>query len=617
MLQRAMRACGQRFSLQTLLLGYLLLLCLATPSFALPAGAGKAAAQASASSMQVELEGELEVLHEDDFKNKKSRTRHFLKAESGERYELKFKAHAPHYPSGTKVKVTGTKSGSTLAFASGDSSSVQLVAAAMPNTTGPQSTLVILANFQDQSTNYSNYYTSQPVSTSSANSLIFGTGVGTVNGFYAENSYGQTTVTGKTVGWYTLPLNSTMSSCDTASIATYAKLAAEAAGVDLSAYTRYVYVTPYIPACGFAGAALVGGNEAWINGHFTLNVIAHELGHNLGLEHSHSLYCGNGSIIGNGVLFPVSNNTACTMYQYGDTLDTMGPASQSRAPHFNAFQKERLGWLNTSGMPPITTVTSNGTYTIDPYESMGRSPKALKIFKGLDAYGYKTWYYVEFRQSIGFDGFIATANSMDFNSSNILNGVVIHAYSENNGGGSGYLLDMTTATLAGYPGDPALTVGQSFTDAAASVTISTAWTSSTNAGVTVTLSGSSSSCTRAKPSVVVSSSQSTSVAAGTAVTYTVAVTNNDSSACAVSSFNLQAILPSGWTGSLGSSALTISPGSAGSTTLTVTSATSALAGSYSVGTSATNSTSTSYSSSGSATYTVGSTTTAKGKGRSK
>nr|WP_294867524.1 NEW3 domain-containing protein [uncultured Pseudogulbenkiania sp.] len=604
---------------------WLTLLFFASPSFAQPAASLSQSPQAASAAQSVQLQGTLEVLHEDDFKNKKSRTRHFLKTESGERYELKFKGKVPPHRSGTKLRVKGVKSSNLvyLDTSGSTSGSIQVLAqAAMPNTLGEQKTLVILANFQDQPTNYTNSYTGQPITLSGANSLVFGTGQGTVNGFYTENSYQQTTIVGNTIGWYTLPLNSTMSTCDTASVATYAKQAATAAGVDLSLYTRYVYVTPYIAACGFAGASMVGGNEAWINGLFSVNVIAHELGHNLGLEHSHGLYCSNGSIIGNGVLFPISNNTACTMVQYGDTLDTMGAASQYNAPHFNAFQKERLGWLNNSGMPPITTVTTSGTYTIDPYEPSGTNPKALKIFKGLDAYGYKTWYYVEFRQAIGFDSGPISGSYPSVNSGNILSGVVVHAYSENNGGGSGYLLDMTPATIEYNAQDPALGVGQSFSDPAAGVTISTAWANGSNAGVTVTLSGSASTtstCTRANPSVVLSSSQSTSVAAGTAVTYTVAVANNDNSACSASAFNLQSSLPSGWTGTLGSSVLTISPGGTGSTTLTVTSAATALAGTYTIVATAANSASASYSGSGSAAYSVGSTTTTstKGKGRIK
>ena len=44
------------------------------------------------------------------------------------------------------------------------------------------------------------------------------------------------------VGWYTIALSSTV--CDYATLASQAKAAAQAAGVNLAAYTRYVYAFP-------------------------------------------------------------------------------------------------------------------------------------------------------------------------------------------------------------------------------------------------------------------------------------------------------------------------------------------------------------------------------------
>src|SRR5262249_62060378 len=85
--------------------------------------------------------------------------------------------------------------------------------------------------------------------------------------------------------------------------------------------------------------------------------IAHELGHNLGLYHSHRLVC-------DGV--PVGPN--CTSAEYGDPFDVMGYADLL---HFNAVQKELLGWLNYGGSPPTTTVTASGVDTI-PAGATGR-----------------------------------------------------------------------------------------------------------------------------------------------------------------------------------------------------------------------------------------------------
>ena len=153
-------------------------------------------------------------------------------------------------------------------------------------------------------------------------------------------------------------------------------------------------------------------------------VVGHEVGHNFGLFHSRSIDCGSTTLGSN-----------CTTDEYGDPLDVMGYSTG----HYNAFQKERLGWLNHGTSPPSMTVQADGTHWLDPYESMGGNPKALKILKATNpTTGMKTWYYVEFRQAIGFDSFLS-------GNSNVLNGVVIHTGSESSANSSD-LLDMTPAT---------------------------------------------------------------------------------------------------------------------------------------------------------------------------
>jgi len=540
-------------------------------------------------STRVELEGQVEALVEDY--PGYARTRQFLTTDDG-RVELQFQGTAPELRTGTRIRVQGIQNGDVLAL-DGSAGSITAVAptasrstalastasalTALANTFGEQRTLVILVNFQDKPTE-------QPWTVDQVRGSVFGT----VSNFYLESSYQQTWLSGDVVGWYTIPVNST--ACDQLGIASHAKQAATTAGANLSAYTRYVYLFP-TSSCQWSGTATVGGSpsQAWINGHLELGVVGHEMGHNFGLEHSHSLVC-SGATIGAG----------CSTLEYGDGIDIMG---WSPSAHFNAFQKERLGWLNSGVSPPITTVLASGDYSIDPYALPGTSPKALKILKSTDpTTGARTWYYVEYRQAVGFDGVLASGGSL-MNASNILNGVVIHTGAEDNGGYDNHLLDMTPETYALYTRDPALDVGKSFSDPDAGVTITALWANGANAGVRVSLS--QSSCVRANPTVAVSPS-SQSAPAGASVTYSIAVANNDGAGCAASSFDLQAAVPSGWTASIASPTLTVVPGASASTTLMVASPVTASARSYTVGVSAANGANAAYAATGTATYSIAS-----------
>ena len=399
----------------------------------------------------VELEGTIEVLQE-DYANG-ARLRHFLHTD-GTRLSLQFATTPPPLLTGDRVRVRGVRLDTTLALQSGTTSLQTVATTALKNTFGEQRTLVLLVNFQDNPV--------QPYTRLYAEDVVFTT----TSNFDREASYLQTWLTGNVFGWFTIAMSGTV--CDTLTLAGLAKQAATAAGVNISLYTRYVYAFPK-NACTWWGMGTVGGNpsQAWINGDLELKAVGHEMGHNFGLLHAHALDCGNSPI-----------DPPCTWTEYGDTLEIMGNAPG----HFNAFNKERLGWLGDASSPPIATVQTSGAYRLEPLESApGGGVKALKILKTTDpTTGNRTWYYVEFRQGIGFDGFLSSGYS------NVLNGVVIRIGSESDGNSS-YLLDMTPQTDDWT--DPALDLGVSFADSASGISVKTISVSSTEASVTVTLGG--------------------------------------------------------------------------------------------------------------------------------
>lgn len=521
----------------------------------------------------VEVEGELEIVHVHDLDDpSQSRIEYALTTAFGERFTLHEAAKsAKELQSGQRVRlngllvppaaaaerasdgdiVVGSFDEDILSLAAGNSASFGTVPGALANSVGEQRTLVLLVNFQDAPNN-------KPWTSADVQAMVDNQ----VNAFYREASYNQTWFKTTVFGWQTLAISS--SSCDRITITNQADQAATAAGHNLANYDRLVYAFPQSSSCNFSGLGTVGGkpSRAWMNGSFNKSTYSHELGHNLGLYHSHDLECGS-----------VTLGSNCTVREYGDIADTMGSGSG----HFNAYEKERLGWLGNS----ILTISSPGSYRLEPYEFVGNQPLALKALKSIDpTTGAKTWYYLEYRQTVGQDSWLSFYDSMG---GNLGKGISIHTGQELNGNTS-YMLDMTAETAAWY--DAALVPGARFSDSAAGITVTTLSAGASEAQVDISLGAQQ--CTQNNPSVSLTATTDNWVSAGTAVSYSLTVSNKDSSSCASRSFSLSAGVPSGWSKSLSQSALSLAPGASASATLTVTSASSATAAIYDITASAAN-----------------------------
>ena len=488
------------------------------PMFRMPVVNVLQAQGQSASGSPIDVEGDLDVEVEDGAAG--SRVHHFVNV-NGKRVRLSGLAEAPGWQSGMKVRARGLLRNNELALSGGGS--VQVLGLPSPNTFGQQRVAVILVNFQNNM--------SQPYTAATAHNVTFGQ----TNQFYLDNSYGQTSLTGQVFGWYTLPI-STPSTCDYSTIGSQADQIATANGVNLSQFTRKIYAFPQVAACSWWGLGSVGGNpsRSWVNGSYQVKVVGHELGHNFGSYHSNSMDC---SISG------------CSAVEYGDDRDMMGLTTVG---HFNAFQKERLGWLNYGTSPAIQNITSAGTYWIEGYGTPSNGgPKALRILKSTDGSGKRTWYYVESRARLGYDnGFVA--------------GVTVHTGSEASGNSS-YQVDLSPNTTS-Y--DSLLDPGQIFADASLDLSIRTV--SASDAGAFVEIGYPGVPCTAVAPTVTMSPG-STTTRTGTPVSLNVSVRNNDSATgCSATTFSLSASTPFGWPASYALPSLTVAPGATSSTTLTVT-----------------------------------------------
>ena len=472
----------------------------------------------------IEVTGEITVLHADDFDNKRSKLFYRLKEIHGDR---EFNLHVPSHVSkrlkrlktGDVVTIHGRAEGRDFYLAADGQEQAETVLPAETIISGEQKTVVILVDFLDTSLSC----TGQDIE-----NLMFTDPEGnSVDNLYQETSLGQVWFSGDVVGPYTINYSST-DTCDFYGWAMAAENEAIAAGIDLSVYSRKVYAFPRQNQCNFIGMGTVGGNPSmsWIFRCDMEDLFAHELGHNMGMNHS-----------------------ATPTNPYGDISDIMGYSSYNLR-QINAPHQIELGWR----MPEQTEkVTSRGVYDIAPLE-FGPWDTSIPQILILDKPDTGESYYLSYRQPIGFDANLHPA---------FINTVSIHSFGTY--GDQTILLD----TIA---------VGDTFFDSVNGITISLMSQSADGATVEI---GFEQSCAPAMPSLSVTPSAQ-SASAGMILQYTVSLTNKDNPYCEQSSFSLGTTLPAGWSGYVSPSTLTLAPGETGQATIAATSPLNAAAGVYSI-----------------------------------
>jgi hypothetical protein len=132
-----------------------------------------------------------------------------------------------------------------------------------------------------------------------------------------------------------------------------------------------------------AGQASLPGRTVELYGLSYPQVVVHEQGHNLGLDHAGSLTCKKSGVL-------TVRDGRCAFSEYGDDTDPMGSTS---AGFYSAPRCAALGWLHG-----VAGVGHTTTKTLVPYESPGGGLHAIKLRAGRS-----TTYWLEYRTRTGYD----------------------------------------------------------------------------------------------------------------------------------------------------------------------------------------------------------------------
>lgn len=493
-----------------------------------------------AGGQAVKIEGEVEVIHGDDFEGPRSFVRYFVRTVAmQELLELGFDdPGSAGLLTGQKVAVRGRRQDSTIWVKdvapltdSGGSVQGSSSTAAAPVLT-ERTAVAILINLSD-ATLCADVTTCTYTPTYVADKIF--TATQSMRALYLNSSYGQVTFKTDTdgngqpdvVGPYNLSLSKV--GCNWSTWGAAADSAAQAAGINLSFYQHIIYVLPpysQLPDCGWAGLAYVGGSKSYIAEPQSMMVYAHELGHNLNMAHAGT----------------DPENDGVMNVEYGDSSDPMG---SSRAVHnFNGPHTHQMGWFNAFPNA-VQTVTASGSYQLAAIGATpdGTLPQALRIFKP----NTSEYYYLSYRQASGFD---ASLSSM------YTQGVNVHRYK---GSGYAYTYFLQSLSSTGL-----------FMDNTNGITVVPVTNGNGTATVQVTFG-----CAANQPAVSLTPS-SVWVKSGSPVSLSTQVTNRDSTGCAGTTFALStggtdsvspgSVGPLG-SGQVGSATVIVTPTNSGTITL--------------------------------------------------
>ncbi|HEX4485117.1 MAG TPA: choice-of-anchor D domain-containing protein, partial [Terriglobales bacterium] len=451
-----------------------------------PGETAQLAAVSPEAASLVEKEGEwsgpLEMLAEDDFDHHRSITHWRVRTAKGP-VELFFAHGAPAAKATCSPKITVAGVGTEKAVAV---DSVVALSNSPPacSTKGVQRVAVILLTMPSATTfpsGFDSNYFQQ---------LFFSNSGYSLNTYWDESSYGQTSATGQVFGPFALTAD--YSCTDNDSLANAAIMAAST--VDFTQFDRVALVFP-VQTCSYGGLGTIGCWEtivpsqnisvAWLpvfpyqQTSNYVGTVTHELGHNLGLNHANTLDHDTYAV---GAFDDVGSNT-----EYGDPFSVMGQVwtsdgqqkifGQYDAPH----KSLDLDWLDLSD-GDFQEVVASGSFTLMPFESSS-GLRALRVLRDPALGG---WMWLEYRQPLGqvdsTFNFLTDVNEP----TSIFDGALVHLENAGLDPLHSYLVDFSAVAQPNDFYNAPLLSGQTWSDPYSPLTLSIGGADSSGMSATVT-----------------------------------------------------------------------------------------------------------------------------------
>ena len=402
------------------------------------------------------IEGTLEVIHADDFENKKAYYYYYLRTDNGEKYSINnYKDQFVNFPSGSRIRLSAIINSNEKTIENPENIEF-LQPPEQQNVIGEQRTLVVMAHFIDDN--------QQPWAVQFVRNLIFDDPVGSVNQYFKDVSDMRISLQGDVVGWYTLPIATT---CQYYNILNSAiTIVSQDPNVDLNSYDHIIVAVPVNGGCSWGGVAF--GLRSYLGYRFYASLVrimnqefvGHEFGHNLGdmengvfLVHANSLECGSAILFGDD----------CHEIAYGDPFDIMGTSGPF---YMISYFRDLLGWTTQT---QFLDVSEPGAYILSNLDTNAPGLKSLRILRGHDSYvNEPLWYYINYRNPVSFD---LPLNEPPY--FGVRSGIIVYASLSWQYFNRNLLLDMTPQSNVQNADffDSALTIGNSYTDETAHITI--------------------------------------------------------------------------------------------------------------------------------------------------